>query len=148
MSLSRINDLLAETGMPSAALDASGMTEISLKGLSIGLEYMESDDRLILYCSVGKLSSEVSPGMYEFLLETDLFGAALGGGHLGLYAPTRTLIFSLGLDAETLSTPRFVNALERFTEKAARLINAVEEHLAADSSDAEVRPFTANMLWV
>lgn len=66
MSLSRINDLLAEPDIPSAALDTSGMTKINLKGLSIRPEYMESDDSPILYCSLGKLSSEVSPGMYEF----------------------------------------------------------------------------------
>lgn len=150
MSISTLNTVIAEVlagaKLPPAALNASGMAEITLHGLAVGLEYLEADNRLMLYCSVGSLPSPASPDVYEFLLEADLFGARIGGGHIGLYAPTRTLIFSLGLDAGTLTAPCLANALERFAERAVPLINELESRLSAPA--AAGTPFLGNMLWV
>ena len=152
MSLHSMNALLAEAlacaNLPPAALNSAGAGEITVHGLAVGLEYTEKDERLVLYCSVGRLPAEVSSDIYEFLLETDLFGAKLGGGHLGLYAPSRTLLFSLGLETETLTAARLANAFSRFAEQAVTLIKDMEEHLAARAGSVDVTLFTANMLWV
>ena len=112
------------------------------------MEYLEAEDKVALYCSIGRLSPGTAPEIYEFLLETDLFGAKLGGGHLGLYAPTRTLLFSLGLETENLTATRLANALSRFAEQATGLINDMEEHLAGRSGSMDMTPFMGNMLWV
>lgn len=152
MSLHSLNALLSEAlaaaGLPPASLNSSGMTEVVVHGLTVGLEHLEKDGRLVLYCSVGRLPAEVSSDVYEFLLETDLFGAKLGGGHLGLYAPTRTLLFSLCLDEENLTAARLANALPRFAEQAVTLIDDMENHLAGRRDSLDMTPFTANMLWV
>lgn len=152
MSLISLNAMLSEAlagaDLPPASLNSSGMTEITVHGLAVGLEYMEKDARLVLYCSIGRLPAEPSSDIYEFLLETDLFGAKLGGGHLGLYAPTRTLLFSLGLETENLTATRLANALSRFAEQATGLINDMEEHLAGRSGSMDMTPFMGNMLWV
>ena len=86
--------------------------------------------------------------LYEFLLEKNLLGAKTGGGHIGLYAPARTIIFSLTLDAAALTATQLANALERFTETATGLIEEVEEHLAGPSGMMEISPLMSNMLWV
>lgn len=143
-----LSDALAAANLPPASLNSSGMTEITVHGLAVGLEYMERDERLVLYCSVGRLPAEPSADVYEFLLETDLFGAKLGGGHLGLYAPTRTLLFSLGLETENLTAARLANALSRFAEQATTLINEMETHLAGRSGSMDMTPFPGNILWV
>lgn len=150
MSISTLNAILADTlagaKLPPARLNASGMTEITLHGLNIGLEFLEKDNRLVLYCSVGHLPPDPPADLCEFLLEADLFGARLGGGHIGLYAPSRTLLFSLSLDADALSAPKLANALDRFAETAAPLINELESRLCSSSPPAA--PFLGNMLWV
>ncbi|HIU17922.1 MAG TPA: type III secretion system chaperone [Candidatus Avidesulfovibrio excrementigallinarum] len=152
MSLSTLNALLAEAlavaGLPSAALNASGMAEINVHGLAVALEYMEADDRLVLYCSVGRLPAEVAPEIYEFLLEADLFGAKLGGGHIGLYGPARTLLFSFSLPLSGLNAAQLGNALQRFAERASALMNEIEERLAGSAGTTDMTPFMGAMLWV
>lgn len=152
MSLPTLNALLAEAlpaaGLPVVTLNASGMAEINVRGLAVALEYMEEDERLVLYCSVGRLPAEAPAVVYEFLLETDLFGAKLGGGHIGLYSPTRTLLFSFSLSLSGLTAVRLANALQRFTERAAALVGEVEERLAGNAGNTDLTPFMGTMLWV
>ena len=152
MSLSTLNALLAEAltgaGLPAVVLNASGMAEIDVRGLTIALEYMEADERLVLYCSLGRLPAEASSDVYEYLLEADLFGAKLGGGHIGLYSPTRTLLFSFSLSLPGLSAPQLANALQRFAERSASLSVEVEDRLAGGSGTTDLTSFMGTMLWV
>ena len=152
MSLQSLHAILAEAlagaGLPAATISPSGTAVINVRGLEIGLEYLEAEDKAALYCSTGRLPSEASPELYEFLLEKNLLGAKTGGGHIGLYAPARTIIFSLTLDAAALTATQLANALERFTETATGLIEEVEEHLAGPSGMMEISPLMSNMLWV
>ena len=152
MSLQSLHAILAEAlagaGLPAATISPSGTAVINVRGLEIGLEYLEAEDKAALYFSTGRLPAEASPELYEFLLEKNLLGAKTGGGHIGLYAPARTIIFSLTLDAAALTATQLANALERFTETATGLIEEVEEHLAGPSGMMEISPLMSNMLWV
>ena len=152
MSLQSLHAILAEAlagaGLPAATISPSGTAVINVRGLEIGLEYLEAEDKAALYCRTGRLPAEASPELYEFLLEKNLLGAKTGGGHIGLYAPARTIIFSLTLDAAALTATQLANALERFTETATGLIEEVEEHLAGPSGMMEISPLMSNMLWV
>lgn len=152
MSLSTVNALLAQAlsgaGLPVVSLNASGSAETRVNGLAVALEYLEADQRLVLYCSLGRLPAEASSGLCEFLLETSLFGARLGGGHLGLYPPTRTLLFSFSLAEADLTPARLGNALQRFAELAATLIVDVEEHLQDRRETSDMASFAGTMLWV
>ena len=141
-------DALAGAGLPAASLSASGTALINMRGLEIGLEYLEAEDRVALYCSTGRLPAEASPELYEFLLEKNLLGAKTGGGHIGLYAPARTLVFSLVLSLPELTAARLSNALERFAETATKLIVEVEERLSSSVDMTEISPLMGNMLWV
>lgn len=84
MSASSLNDMLADAlaslMLSAVRLNASGMAKITLCGLDVALEHLEDRDLLVLYCSVGRLPAEVSPDVYEFLLEANLFGVGLAGG--------------------------------------------------------------------
>lgn len=152
MSLSTVNALLAQAlsgaGLPVVSLSASGTAETRVNGLAVALEYLEADQRLVLYCSLGRLPAEASSGLCEFLLETSLFGAKLGGGHIGLYPPTRTLLFSFSLAEADLTPARLGNALRRFAEQAAMLIVDVEEHLQDRRETSDMASFAGTMLWV
>lgn len=151
MSLQSLHAMLAEAlagaGLPPASISASGTSLINIRGLEIGMEYLE-EDKVALYCSIGRLSPGTAPETYEFLLEKNMLGAKTGGGHIGLYVPARTLIFSLVLDVPALSAARLSNVLDRFTEHATELIAEVEERLAVPSGPAELSPLMGNMLWV
>lgn len=151
MSLQSLHAMLAEAlagaGLPPASISASGTSLINIRGMEIGMEYLEEEDKVALYCSIGRLSPGTAPEIYEFLLEKNLLGAKTGGGHIGLYAPARTLIFSLVLDVPALSAARLSNVLDRFTEHATELIAEVEERLAVPSGPAELSPLMGNMLW-
>ena len=152
MSLSTVNALLAQAlpgaGLPAVSLNTSGMAEITVRGLAVALEYREAEQRLVLYCSLGRLPADASSGLCEFLLETSLFGARLGGGHLGLYPPTRTLLFSVSLAEADLTPARLGNALQRFAEQAASLIADVEQHLTEQRETSDMASFAGTMLWV
>ncbi|WP_077073859.1 type III secretion system chaperone [Mailhella massiliensis] len=151
MSLQSLHAMLAEAlagaGLPPASISASGTSLINIKGLEIGMEYLEAEDKVALYCSIGRLSPGAASEIYEFLLEKNLLGAKTGGGHIGLYAPARTLIFSLVLDVTALSAARLSNVLDRFTEHATELIDEMEERLAEPSGNTELSPLMGNMLW-
>ena len=149
MSLQSLHTMLAEAlagaGLPPASISASGTSLINIKGLEIGMEYLEAEDKVALYCSIGRLSPGAASEIYEFLLEKNLLGAKTG--HIGLYAPARTLIFSLVLDVTALSAARLSNILDRFTEHATELIDEMEERLAEPSGNTELSPLMGNMLW-
>lgn len=124
------------------------MAKITLGGLDVALEHIEDRGLLVLYCSVGLLPAEVSPDVYEFLLEANLFGVGLAGGHLDLHRPSRAMLFSLSLHEDDLSAPRLANALERFTEQVAGLINTISEHLSPAPVNADPAPLLGIMLRV
>lgn len=138
---------LREAGLPDAVFSAAGMAETEVHGLRVALEYAASIDSLILYCSLGVLPCEPSHELYEYLLDANLMGKGTGGGHIGLFGPGRTLIFSVTLPVDQLDGPRLANAFDRFAEKAAVLIADVEERGSSAMEPANAA-FMANALWV
>ena len=149
MPATNIEAMLAEAlnGNASAFSGLShGIGQLEIDGLAIGVDHNEEQGRLVLWCSIGELPSIVPQEALEFLLEANLLGSRTGGGHIGLYAPARTLLFSLPLDTTALDAPRLANALARFREKAAELIAEVEERRFSLPAALDM-PFMANVIW-
>lgn len=147
MTLEQMQNLLdtalREAGASPASFGTGGTTEIDLRGLRLALEY--ADARLHIWCSLGTLPADPPASLCEFLLECNLLGGRTAGGHIGLYAPARTLVYSLSLDVDALDSSRLANAFQRFAEKAVQLIAETEEQgFAAASAPL---PFMGNVLW-
>lgn len=147
MTLQQMQNLLdtalREAGAAPASFSPGGTAETDLLGLRLALEF--ADSRLHIWCSLGTLPADPPASLCEFLLECNLLGGRTAGGHIGLYAPTRTLVYSLSLDADTLDSHRLANAFQRFTEKAVQLIAETEEQGFAASSAP--LPFMGNVIW-
>lgn len=152
MSHNEINALLSEAlqaaGLPAVTLNSSNMAEITVHGLTVALEYTEKENRLILYCSVGRLPENASSAVYEYLLEANLFGAKTGGGHIGLYSPARTLLYSFGTDVSDRSPAQLANALLRFAEQAVSVIEETKQHLEPAAGTEDMLSFMSSMLMV
>lgn len=71
-----------------------------------------------VWCSVGTLEDEPRQALLERLLEMNLFGAEVRGGHLGLYAPTRALLYSCRLKPWAEERDATVTTLKAFTQCA------------------------------
>ena len=147
MTLDRLEGILAEAltlnGCESARFSSNGIAALNVRGMSLGLELQEGSGRLCLYTCLCALPSSLSVPFLEFLLECNMMGQETGGGHIGLHAPTRSLIFSLTMEAEGMDAPRLAGTLTRFTEKAAELMAETEKR----SRTEESLPFMANVIW-
>ena len=148
MTLDTFEHILAEAlriaGGSPCTFNAEGSAETDFHGLTIGFQYDERSQRICLYSGLGRLPSDPSSALCEFLLEANLLGSDTGGGHIGLHAPSRILLFSLWLDTECLDSSHLANALMRFTEKASGLIAGTAEHMAASSDSL---PLMMNVIW-
>ena len=148
MTLEHIRPMLEEAlrkaGQPEARYASASTAELELHGLTVGCEYREGIDSLVLYCSLGTLPFEPAPSLLEYLLECNLLGKGSGGGHIGLHPQTRILVFSLALPAAQLDSSRLANVFDRFAEKAAELITETE---ARSYSPLAPSPFMGNVLW-
>ena len=137
MTLDRLEGILAEAltlnGCESARFGANGIAALDVRGLSLGLELQEESGRLYLYTCLCALPSSLGVPFLEFLLECNMMGQETGGGHIGLHAPTRSLIFSLTMDAEGMDAPRLAGTLSRFAEKAAELMAETERRSSLPS---------------
>lgn len=143
----KVSTLLAEALSicgSAPAIASPGLASASLGGLDIAFEYDEALRRIILWCGLRELPSTAGSEVYEFILRSSLMGSGIGGGHIGLHAPTRTLLYSLELDEDGLDAPRLANAMQRFAEKASELIAEVER---LDLSSRMCTPFMANVIW-
>ncbi|WP_446424258.1 type III secretion system chaperone [Mailhella sp.] len=136
---------LREAGAAPASFSTGGMAEVQLHGLRLALEYAAREERLHLWCSLGTLPADPPASLCEFLLECSLLGGGTAGGHIGLYAPTRTLIYSQSFEAAALDGSRLASALARFTEKAVQLMAETEEQ--GFSATSAPLPFMPNAIW-
>lgn len=148
MTLNHLDSILAEAlrsaGATPGSFNTEGAAEADVHGLTVGFQHDQRGQRLCLFCSLGTLPQEPSSTLCEFLLEANLLGADTGGGHIGLYAPSRMLLFSLWLDEDGLDSARLANALLRFTEKASGLMAGTADHMAVSAAPL---PFMANVIW-
>ena len=138
-----LEEALASCGaVPGKA--SRGTASASVNGLTIAFERDDRLKRLVLWCSLRELPAEANSELYEFLLKASLLGSQIGGGHIGLYGPTRALLYSLELEEDGLDAARLANAIQRFAEKAAELIEELEK---VDTASALNAPFMANVIW-
>lgn len=123
-----------------------GMGMVMANGLNVGLDFDEARAKLVLWCSLGELPQEVPGELYEFLLSANLLGSRTGGGHIGLYTPSRTVLFSLSLDADALDENSLANAFDRFTEKASSLMEETARLCLPQSESFDIS-LMASAIW-
>ena len=87
--------------LPSNEEDAGAF---EAEGLRFGWE--ARDGEAVFYTSLGVLPQHPSTELCERLLEADCLGIGTGGGHIGLYGPTRTLLYSFRTRIDGADVPR------------------------------------------
>lgn len=115
------------------------------EGLRFGWE--AKDGEAVFYTSLGVLPQHPSTELCERLLEADCLGIGTGGGHIGLYGPTRTLLYSFTTRVDGADVPRLADMLSNFVGRAPAFIRETTE-LSAAQSDEGAMPFSGAMLWV
>ncbi len=73
--------------------DKGGM--FCAEGLDVVWEDVRLSDEVLVWCVVGSVPETPSSDLMNYLLQANCFGRQTGGGHLGLYAMSRTLVYSL-----------------------------------------------------
>ena len=91
---------------------------------------------VLLWCALGKLAPDAQTSLLERLLEDNCFGDRTAGGHIGLYAPTRTITFSYAFKPGT-DVHAAGNIIAAFVAKAAELIGEVNDKRSTSSQSAE-----------
>ena len=115
------------------------------EGLRFGWE--AKDGETVFYTSLGVLPQNPSTELCERLLEADCLGIGTGGGHIGLYGPTRTLLYSFRTRVDGADVPRLAGMLADFVGRAPAFIREATEFSAAQSDEGAM-PFSGSMLWV
>ena len=128
--------------LPSNEEDAGAF---EAEGLRFGWE--ARDGEAVFYTSLGVLPQHPSTELCERLLEVDCLGIGTGGGHIGLYGPTRTLLYSFRTRIDGADVPRLANMLADFVGRAPAFIRETTEFSAAQSDEGAL-PFSGAMLWV
>ena len=128
--------------LPSNEEDAGAF---EAEGLRFGWE--ARDGEAVFYTSLGVLPQHPSTELCECLLEADCLGIGTGGGHIGLYGPTRTLLYSFRTRIDGADVPRLANMLADFVGRAPAFIRETTEFSAAQSDEGAL-PFSGAMLWV
>ena len=128
--------------LPSNEEDAGAF---EAEGLRFGWE--ARDGEAVFYTSLGVLPQHPSTELCERLLEADCLGIGTGGGHIGLYGPTRTLLYSFRTRIDGADVPRLANMLADFVGRAPAFIRKTTEFSAAQSDEGAL-PFSGAMLWV
>ena len=112
-------------------------------------ELNESDGTVravTVWCSVGTLEAQENAELLERVLEMNLFGTEVRGGHLGLYAPTRALVYSYRLKPWEEDRETTAATLTAYTESAAGIMFEIREKAASAAQNVPL--FGSSMLWV
>lgn len=89
-----ITEAIEQAGFLPLASNEENAGAFEAEGLRFGWE--AKDGEAVFYTSLGILPQPPSTELCERLLEADCLGIGTGGGHIGLYGPTRTLLYSSG----------------------------------------------------
>lgn len=115
------------------------------EGLRFGWEAKDGEG--VFYTSLGVLPQHPSTELCERLLEADCLGIGTGGGHIGLYGPTRTLLYSFRTRVDGADVQRLADMLSDFVGRAPAFIRETTEFSAAQSDEGAMQ-FSGAMLWV
>lgn len=109
----------------------------SADGLDVVWEAAEATDDVMIWCAVGGMPEKTTSEFTKFLLEANCFGSRTAGGHLGLYEPTKTLVFSYRFvpDVDARMTAK---VLQAFVEKALQFTEEIQELESSADGDMEV----------
>lgn len=140
-----INEAAVSAGFEPADSIRPGAGAFLADGLRVGWETNEKTAEAVFYVSIGTLPPSPSAQLCEFLLEQNCLGAGTAGGHIGLYAPTRVLLYSFRTPLGSLDARALGNMLTVFVSKAPGLIREMQSYSAAESTDIT---FDGSLLWV
>ena len=104
------------------------------EGLDVAWESVDSSEDVIVWCAIGELAQKPAAELTDFLLQANCFGDKTAGGHLGLYAPSRSLIYSYRF-APSSDVPTTAGILQSFVAKALQLVSeaqALQSSLATE----------------
>lgn len=113
-------------------------------GLHIHMQYDEGGDTVLLYVHLGFLPEHTDKQTYEYMLELNFLGTALGGGHVGLHGPSRSLAYSLRLNVAQHNAQSLQNALHLFAGHALELLEVKRKGRISATDKEKVAGKTAN----
>lgn len=95
-------------------------------GLDIVWEDIKGTDEVLVWCVVGDVPETPTVELMNYLLQVNCFGSQTGGGHLGLYALSRTLVYSfrLVLDRDERVT---AGVLQSYVAKALQFLGKLQD---------------------
>ncbi len=123
-------------GYLTGSLDDQQEQVFSADGLDVVWEAVAATDDVMLWCVVGDMPEKSAPELTQFLLEANCFGNRTAGGHLGLYAPMRALVFSYRFvpDEDERVTAK---VLQAFVERALQFMGTIREMAPSTEDDAK-----------
>ena len=144
-SFERIRPAVETAGYEALRGVRDGTGTFVADGLRFAWEKRDDADEVVFYVSIGSLPPQPSVPLCEYLLEQNCLGAATAGGHIGLYAPTRVLLYSFRTQLDAVSPEALANMLRAFVAKATNLIADMQN---LGSSQTSLMDFSGSMLWV
>lgn len=123
METSNLNALVKKYG---EALTEDGYVGIECQGIFVNIQVDANTNALCLYAALGQLPDPVSAELVEGLLEANLLGSATDGGHIGLYSPLRTLVYSRRLSGAQQESADLDEALKAFVKQVVRWISKLD----------------------
>ncbi len=95
------------------------------EGLDIVWEDVKLSDEVLVWCVVGSVPEAPSPDLTNYLLQANCFGSQTGGGHLGLYALSQTLVYSFRFVPN--GDERDVAVLQSFVARALQFLGKFQD---------------------
>ncbi len=112
---------------------ANGRGVYTYNSMDIHLECDISGESVYLFYCVGTWPAHPPIALVENILKANFFGASTRGGHLGLQGEHGALVYSLRLNATSLTAQTLQNAVHLFANTAVELAKNVEDWSKSDT---------------
>lgn len=147
-----IDEAVQLAGFQSDGESRPGAGAFEADGLRFGWEISPDETEAVFFVSIGELPPDPPAGLCEYLLEQNCLGAQTAGGHIGLYAPTRVLLYSFRAPLTGTNAAGLANMLAAFVAKAPEYIRGMQSFsVGVTESTTESTTdmvFSSAMLWV
>ena len=128
MANALIQQLAAETGLPSLALGEQGTARLSIDGRwNVDFEWDETNGVLHLCAEIGKLPLPGRENVLMKLLSANYLGLETSGAALSLAPESEEILLCARVDPEKISFAEFKALLEGFLAALERLVPEVLE---------------------
>ena len=123
-------------GLPELRPDERGYCALSFDDLDAHLQYAGERDELVVFTRLGVLDDEDRAGIYERMLEANLFWGGTNGGTLGVEPDSGMVFLMMKADLCALDGAAFDDLLERFIAAGERW----RQEVAAFAGEGETPP--------